>query len=290
MRKNNLSIIDTKKFIPLGDDSYLSKNKNSIGKEAKAKATAFVIAKRKSSAQSTTKLSAKMSPAGKASQALDELANYIMGKGRRIEGWGLKQNTLLHPALIREYAQMLCEHVAKLNSLIDDETFLKALLPFSQSCFAWPVRVGKRKPFGEDQDKLIKKIQVGKLTIAADPNARFNPSKRFGKVAFDLLQRIEWERINTRFFIFEKSSPPMWSYDAKALPSFNTKASSEDKKQWLAVVKQILDEDLSDPEVVKSYRHLITASSHEKRWRAVFFDKIRGEFDSLWGLHRQGKK
>ena len=262
------------------------KHKVGLKTETSAKATAFVIAKRKVS----TRLSAKTSLVRNASLALQELSDHIKSEGFCMDGWGIKWNTVSHPALIQEYAQLLCEHIANLNLLIENEIFLKALLPFSQSCFAWPVRVSKRKPFGEDRDKLIDKLQVGKHTIAADPNARFNPSKRFGKVAFDILQRIEWERTNNRLLFRKDNPPPMWIYDAKMLPPFNTKATLIDKKKWLAVVEQLLEEDLRNPELTKSYRLLITANSHEERWRAVLFDKLRGEFDSLWGFHRQRKK
>jgi hypothetical protein len=85
--------------------------------------------------------------------------------------------------------------------------------------------------------------------------------------------------------ILYPSPTPSWETAAQKLPpfNFNGKATTEERDQWLAVVRQVLEEDFRDPEQTKIYRKLITAESHQNRWKAVFRNKIESGFAYLWG-------
>ena len=185
------------------------------------------------------------------------------------------------------YAMLVCDHVKNLNSLI--QSHAQFLQPYSRTCFSWPIRIAKRKPFGDDADEIIRVLQVGKDTIADDPASRFNPTSKFGKVAWELIQRIEREKTNARIVgcAFFNTPTPSWAIAARALPPFSRKASSAIREKWQTVVEQVLEEDFLDPVQAASYISLITARSHSHRRKKVFFDKVRGAFDSLWELHRQ---
>jgi hypothetical protein len=183
---------------------------------------------------------------------------------------------------IKVYVNLVHESVKNLNSLASKHQ--EIILPLSRRCLSWPARVSKRKGFGDDADELIRNLEVGKDTIANDSAARFNPKRKFGSVALKLIERIE----SAKFFHF-LFLPPSWVTAAAMLPPFNGKATTEEKKKWMVVVKQILEDDFRDSEQAESYCRLITAPSHQTRWKAVFINKIEGEFDSLWGLHRKPK-
>jgi hypothetical protein len=228
------------------------------------------------------------SPSARARIALDELFLQAQGKEWRDRYTAalsdVKPASGGDSAAIHAYASLVREHVGNLNSLV--ATHRDLLLPFSRNCFSWPARIGKRKVFGDDPDELIRQLQVGKATIADDPASRFDPTSKFGKVAWELIERIDLCRMAS-VAPYVWCSPKSWETAAKTLPPFHRKASPADKKMWLAVVEQVLKDDFRDPEQAASYRCLITAPSHKRRWKAVFFDKVRGEFDSLWGLHRR---
>ena len=187
-------------------------------------------------------------------------------------------------AALLKYAALVREHVAKLNSL--PATCRDLLLPFSKKCFSWPGLIGKRRVFGDDPDELIRQFQVGSSSIANDSAARFDPTRTFGKVAWKLIERIELRRAVSGYYFH---TPPSWENATKSLPPFDRKASPDDKRMWLAVVEAVLKDDFCNPDQAAKYLNLITAPSHRKRKKAVFFDKVRGEFNSLWGFHRKGK-
>ena len=219
-----------------------------------------------------------------ARQALDELFCQAREK---------KQKAIL------EYAELVWEHVGNLNSLI--ETHRELLLPFSRNCCSWPMQISKRKGFGDNPDDLIDKLKVGEDTVANDSATRFDLTKKFGRLALNLIMRIEYKREPVSCQpsyptpswakdLFPTPSTPTWVKDARKLPKFTRKASTEEQKQWLTVVNQVLEDDLRNPNRLADYRSLITAPSHKDRWKAVLFDKVRGEFDSLWKLHSQKRK
>jgi hypothetical protein len=151
--------------------------------------------------------------------------------------------------------------------------------------FAWPMRIGTRKPFGDDVERLKTELKLGRDTIAADPNARFNPASKFGKVAMELLDRIErWRTYPKDGFVF--GPIPEWAREARELPAFSQKALPAERVKWQTVVKKLLDEDFKDSKLANSYRLLVSAPSHKRRWKGVFRNKVLSEFDSLWGMHR----
>ncbi len=212
------------------------------------------------------------------------------------------------PTAIRNYAQLVREHVKKLNSLIT--THRGMLLPYSQKCFNWPVNFSTRKAFGDDAKDIISKLQVGAQTIANDdPKARFNPKSRFGKIALDVLGRIESCRTESpSWFSSMHEAKEPWRKSAKTLAPFPTKSTdhdkrklppnklmtdeeirkkeavSEAKRKWLAVMEQALESDFRDPETASSYLSLLAAPSYKRnrRRKAAFFDKIRRVFETFW--------
>jgi len=134
-------------------------------------------------------------PAYKARNALDQLFLEAQGIEWRDRNKAAlrdcKQVTGGDAAALEAYSHIVCEHVRKLNSLTNDKNLLSKLLPHSRTCLAWPVRISRRKVFGEDADELISRLEVGKDTIAGDPAARFNPKSKFGKLAWEIIARIE---------------------------------------------------------------------------------------------------
>jgi hypothetical protein len=275
----------------------------SIRGKSMTKATAYVIAERRAlrkrpdfarQEQERQKERQRQldSPVYNASQALGKL--FLQAQGmpcNQITGWGLDCAKPVpeeaDPVVIQAYAMIVCEHVAKLNSLI--EKHRESLLQVSQNCFSWPMRIGRRKAFGDDTKQIVKELQVGQNTIASDPRTRFNINRRFGKVAWNLIARIEQCRTTPGLMWVLSRHSYSWANAARTLPPFKLKMSSDDQKEWLAVIKQVLDEDFRDPEQTKVYRKLITAKSHQNRWKTVFLDKIQWEFYSLWGWHRKAK-
>jgi len=188
------------------------------------------------------------------------------------------------PAAIQAYATLVREHVKNLNSLF--ESHREFLLPISRNCFSWPMLISKRKVFGDDPDKIIDDFKVGADTIAGDSAARFNPKSKFGNIAWNLIERIEHCRTTPMQWLqiswMLSNTSCSWATAARTLPSFKLKPSPEEKKQWLVVVKQVLEDDFCNPKQASYYRDLITAPSHEHRWQAVFLDKVRRQFDYLW--------
>ena len=191
------------------------------------------------------------------------------------------------PAAMQEYARIVCEHVGNLNSLV--ATHREFLLPVARKSSAWPIRVGRRKLFGDDPDEILCGLEVGKETIAGDPNARFNPRSKLGAIAFKLIERIEQRRTEPAFVSAWCPAREPWIASAKALPPFTTKPSNDDKRKWLAVIEQVLRDDFRDPEAASDYLSLLTKPSYKGRREAVFFDKVRNEFETLWGSRRQPK-
>lgn len=213
-------------------------------------------------------------------QALGENLQRCIGHMERFASQG-------DAAAIKHYANLVLKCVENLNTLALKHR--EKVLPLSRQCLSWPVRVSKRKVFGDNADELILKLQIGADTIANDPTARFNPKSRFGKIAFQLIERIENARTNPVYLTLVLPHPQSWEAAAQKLPPFNIRATPDEKKSWQAVVKKILKGDFSDPVQADIYRRLITAKSHQNRWKAVFENKVIGEFDSLWGLHRKAK-
>ena len=232
-------------------------------------------------------------PFAYASKALGELFLQAQGKEwcntRDYTGTGCKINPVAggDAAAIAAYAHLVCEHVKNLNLLI--ATHRKFLLPYSQKCFCWPVRISKRKPFGDDAVDIIRQLQVGSDTIAGDPTARFNPDSKFGKVAWTLIQRIEQCRNEPAFVPAWCQTKENWARDARSLPPLTPKPSTNDKDKWLAVVKQVLKDDFQNPNKRAYYRSLIKAKTHQRHWESRLVEKVCGEFESLWGLHRKAK-
>jgi hypothetical protein len=190
---------------------------------------------------------------------------------------------------IARYANLIQEHVKNLNSLI--ETHGELLRPIARQSLAWPVRIGRRKPFGDDSDEIISKLQVGADTIAKDSNARFNPKGKFGRIAVDVLERIEHARSSPKFTAFEtalRKSTETWQNFAATLPPFSVKPTSDEKQNWLKSVRQVLESDFRDLDRASSYLSLLDKPSYKKRRhrKAAFFDKICSEFETLWGSRR----
>ena len=196
------------------------------------------------------------------------------------------------PEAMRAYVKLVCDHIENLNSLL--ETHRELLLPISRNRFNWPMRISTKMFFGDNPDKLLLDLQVGKSTIANDPAARFDLTKKFGKAAWNLIKRIEHCRTTPKKWLtFElalSNTHCSWAKDARKLPAFTRQASRDEQIQWLAVVEKVLKDDFRDPELASDYKLLVPAPSHQGRWKAIFFDKIRGVFDSLWCLHSRKQK
>ena len=188
------------------------------------------------------------------------------------------------PRALKAYATLTCDMVESLNdwALNQHSEKLKAV---ARKFLAWPMRISTRKAFGDDPD-LVAKLQVAKETIAADRAARFNPKKKYGMLVLYLLERIDARRSENCPYLFEETG---WANSAHTLPAFSLKASRTDQQKWLAVVDELLQEDLGKATLAFSYREFITADSHADRWQAVLRDKVKCEFDSLWGIHRKPK-
>jgi|GEM_PF-2301780 len=185
---------------------------------------------------------------------------------------------------IASFALLTDEMVRALNSWADGER-KPVLQQVAMKRFAWPMRIGTRKPFGDDVERLKTDLKPGGATIAANKNARFNPASKFGKVAMQLLDRIErWRTYPKGAFVF--GPIPEWAREARELPAFSGKAPPAERVEWQTVVKKLLDEDFKDGMRAESYRALITAPSHKPRWKGVVRDKVLSEFDSLWGTNR----
>jgi hypothetical protein len=186
---------------------------------------------------------------------------------------------------ITTFALLTDEMVQVLNSWAVGER-QPILKQVAMKRFAWPMRIGTRKPFGDDVERLKTELKPGGATIAANKNARFNPASKFGKVAMELLDRIErWRTYPKDGFVF--GPLPEWAREARELPAFSGKAPPAERVEWQTVVKKLLDEDFKDSKLANSYRLLVSAPSHQRRWRAVFCYKVLSEFDSLWGIHRK---
>jgi hypothetical protein len=140
---------------------------------------------------------------------------------------------------------------------------------------------------------FLSHINVGGDTIASNPALRFDPTKKFGKEAWNLIERIEECRATPEQWLAISlalsNTRCSWATAARALPSFKVKMSSDDKNKWRAVVKQVLEDDLRDPEKASDYRLLVTAPTHQHRWKTILRQKILDEFDSIWGFHRKSK-
>jgi hypothetical protein len=199
------------------------------------------------------------------------------------------------PAAIEAYAHLVREHVEKLNSLI--ATHRDLLLPYSQKCFNWPVRLAKRKPFGDDADNIIRKLHVGAETIANDPNARFNPNGKFGRIAMSVLERIEHckttplQWLQVRWML--SNTDCRWASSARTLPPFprrTVKPTSDDEDSrlnWLAVAKQVLEDDFRKPERGEIYRRLMACNVRQDE--RYFIGKVCAVFQSFWDKDRKAK-
>jgi hypothetical protein len=236
-------------------------------------------------AGSTNITGVEYDPARAAAKALDEL--FLQAQGKE---WRNRYDVALSkvkpvgggdPVAMEAYARIVREHVERLNSLIVSHR--EFLLAYSRKCFNWPVCIGKRKPFGDDADDIISKLQVGAETIANDPNARFNPNGKFGKIVMAVLERIDDAHVVGRCYFV---APRSWEYAARELPAFTLNPTPENKRAWIKVINQVLEDDFRDPEIANYYLSLLTKPSYKQRGKAVFFDKIRNGFETLWGSRR----
>ena len=189
------------------------------------------------------------------------------------------------PVAIGAYVEIAHECVMKLNRHLAPKC-KDAILPISRKCLNWPVLASSQKAFGDDVKGLIQILEVGQDSIANDPTARFNPNSKFGKVAFDIIKRID-EGLATEPSLWNFGLPPNWITEAKKLPPLNEKIAIATQEEWLKVVENILKDDFSNPEKANSYQDMIPVGGKRKRWKSVFTDKIRWEFYSFWGIHRK---
>lgn len=184
---------------------------------------------------------------------------------------------------IEIYVDFVQERVGTLNDLITKH--LPLILPISRKSLSWPARISKRQnAFGDDIKWLIRELQLGNDTVANDKASRFNPNRKFGRLAWELIQRIEVERKAPPLFLY---GPNSWKSVARTLPPFNRRATFEEKEKWRAIVKQFLKEEFRGPQR-ETYRQLIKAPTHRRHWETRLIQKVCDEFDSLWGLHRKG--
>lgn len=189
------------------------------------------------------------------------------------------------PQAIEWFATLTDQMVQTLNAWVGSK-HRPVLQRVAAKRVAWPMRIAKRKPFGDDVEQLKTELPIGRDTIAADPNARFNPASKFGKVAMELLDRIElWRTYPKGGFVF--GPIPEWARDATELPAFSGKALPAERVKWQTVVKKHLDENFKDSKLANSYRLLVSAPSHRHRWKSVFRNRVLSEFDSLWGIHQR---
>jgi hypothetical protein len=193
---------------------------------------------------------------------------------------------------IRSYASLVCEHVKNLNSLIED--YSECLLPFSRKCLNWPVRHAKRAVFGDDAGAIFHKLQVGAQTIANDPNARFNPNGKYGKIAVDVLERIELCR-NERPVLFAlRQTTKAWEWSAKKLPAFPrrtdkpTPGDIDSRNKWLAVAEQVMEDDFQNTKRAEGYHRLM--ASNKRQDERYFIGKACATFQKLWDKDRKAMK
>ncbi len=190
------------------------------------------------------------------------------------------------PIAVKHYVHFVRERVEKLNILASKHR--EIVLPLSRGCLSWPAQISRMKVFGDDIKGLIKNLEIGEHTIAGDPRARFNPQRKFGRIALQLIRRIEHSRRNVRS-IDTLGVAPKWLTAAEMLPAFSNNLNLQQKNAWITVARLVLEDDIQSEEQAESYRSLITAKSHQTRWKGVFINKILGEFDSLWRIHRRAR-
>ena len=98
-------------------------------------------------------------------------------------------------------------------------------------------------------------------------------------MAMALIDRIEACRKPQAFYFVP---PPDWAGEARKLLPF----CKNEKPKWWLLAERILKEDFAVPAKAKRYNDLVTAPSYQGRKKAVFIDKIRGQFDTLADIHR----
>jgi hypothetical protein len=62
------------------------------------------------------------------------------------------------PIAIQEYAKLVCEHVERLNCLV--ESYKKHLLPVSRKRFTWPILKSKNPKLSQDEKKMLAELEV----------------------------------------------------------------------------------------------------------------------------------
>ncbi len=132
------------------------------------------------------------SPAYIARQALDDLFLQALGLPRLLKrGWGLDYAKPIaggDPIAIQEYAKLVCEHVEKLNSLV--ESHKKHLLLVSRKRFTWPILKSKNPRLSQDEKKILRELEVTDETGRyCDQNSKWKPS---GPTAYLVDELLSW--------------------------------------------------------------------------------------------------
>ena len=143
------------------------------------------------------------SPAFNARQAFDDLFLQAQGLPWRLKtGWGLvyaKAKPGGDPIAIQEYAKLVCEHVEKLNFLI--ESHKKHLLPVSQKRFTWPILKSEHPHFSQDEKKILNALEVGKGTGRFfDKYSKWKPGGLIAYLVDELLSWVEACKDKGKYF------------------------------------------------------------------------------------------
>jgi hypothetical protein len=153
-------------------------------------------------------------PSTRAQRALNDLFLQAQGKEWRdrydIGASDAKPVEAGNPAAIQAYARLVCENVERLNSLI--QSCRELLLPFSKTRTSWPVLKSKHPYLSEDEQKILKDLEVGKESGRhLDQFCKWKPGGRIATLADELMRFVAdcGERHTARYALKEET-PGVW--------------------------------------------------------------------------------
>ena len=154
---------------------------------------------------------------------------------------------------ILAYANLIHLHVEKLNSLV--ETHREFLLPYSQTCFNWPVLKSEHPAFSDDEKRILKTLEVGKK------------SGRF----FDGFSK--WKPAGTRigFFVDELLK---WADTCKHGPSTKPIYLFGRDQNPLARLYHCDENDCPHPIIARLRKHLVPHEKAAARLKPLSKDSI----------------
>jgi hypothetical protein len=281
-------------------------------KTSPSEATLYVIANMKPTKSSLKRPLKNCSPGENATHALDEFYKHITGEGFSHVGLGIKVRNA-HPRSVLLYAQIVCDHVERLNELIPTHReYLKSL---SRKRVTWPILKSPHPYLSQNEKQVFIELDIGKsigvpinshckwklegsiAELVEELRAWVGACKKKGKQSFSWRGRIHTlSSLEYLYYSEPEFCPhPVISNLREHLSRFETSAakladlSCDSVECWVKLTTNVIEECFDDPHCATFLsRTFVTAKSRKQQSgyglaKQNLIGRIRKRLESLAG-------